>query len=209
MLYTKPATGAGTFALPNLHGDITTLVDTAGTITGSGYLYDPFGQPLNADTGSVDLAAVPATRADVSTTDAWQGSAQRGYEHTGGLNQMLMGARTYLPALGIFTATDPIPGGNTTTYTYPQDPINGRDLNGQCWGWGCEAISSWWSGVTSSDAWNSSVDFAKRAWDNPWVRGAVVGLATAALCSTGIGCVLVGAGLALCWSVQLGAKSPQ
>jgi hypothetical protein len=43
-----------------------------------------------------------------------------------------MGARTYLPALGIFTATDPIPGGNTTVYAYPQDPINGSDLTGVC-----------------------------------------------------------------------------
>lgn len=41
-----------------------------------------------------------------------------------------MGARTYLPALGQFTATDPIPGGNTTTYTYPQDPINAQDYTG-------------------------------------------------------------------------------
>jgi len=42
----------------------------------------------------------------------------------------LMGARTYLPALGIFTATDPVEGGNTTTYAYPQDPVNGADLTG-------------------------------------------------------------------------------
>ena len=55
---------------------------------------------------------------------------QRGYEHTGGLSQTLMGARTYLPALGMFTATDPVAGGNTTTYTYPQDPINKRDYTG-------------------------------------------------------------------------------
>ena len=41
-----------------------------------------------------------------------------------------MGARTYLPALGMFTATDPVPGGNTTTYTYPQDPINHADYTG-------------------------------------------------------------------------------
>lgn len=41
-----------------------------------------------------------------------------------------MGARTYLPDLGIFTATDPVEGGNTTTYTYPQDPINAQDLDG-------------------------------------------------------------------------------
>jgi RHS repeat-associated protein len=135
VLYTKPLTGAGTFALANLHGDLMTLADDAGAVTAAGYVYDPFGQPLNADTGAVDLAAVPATRADTTLSDAWHGTAQRGYEHTSGLNQILMGARTYLPALGIFTATDPIPGGNTTVYAYPQDPINGSDLTGQWPDW--------------------------------------------------------------------------
>jgi hypothetical protein len=49
-----------------------------------------------------------------------------------------MGARSYLPELGIFTATDPVEGGNTTTYAYPQDPINHNDLTGMCDGfWGC------------------------------------------------------------------------
>ncbi|MBK7610670.1 MAG: hypothetical protein IPJ15_04965 [Actinomycetales bacterium] len=92
-------------------------------------MYDPFGQPINTSSGAVDLAATPTTRTG-TTTDAWHGGAQRGYEHTSGLNQILMGARTYLPELGIFTATDPIEGGNTTTYTYPQDPINHNDLTG-------------------------------------------------------------------------------
>lgn len=44
---------------------------------------------------------------------------------------MLMGARTYLPSLGMFTSTDPIPGGNVTAYAYPVDPIGQVDLNGR------------------------------------------------------------------------------
>jgi len=34
---------------------------------------------------------------------------------------------------GLFTSVDPVPGGNTTDYVYPQDPINGFDLDGKAW----------------------------------------------------------------------------
>ncbi len=128
-LYTKgyAAPSLSSWAVTNLHGD--TIATITGTTVTAGYVYDPFGQPLNTGSGVVDLAATPSTRTG-TTTDAWHGGAQRGYEHAGGLNQILMGARTYLPELGIFTATDPIEGGNTTTYTYPQHPTNHSDLTG-------------------------------------------------------------------------------
>jgi uncharacterized protein RhaS with RHS repeats len=41
-----------------------------------------------------------------------------------------MGARLYNPTTGLFTSPDPITGGNTTPYTYPQNPINSNDLDG-------------------------------------------------------------------------------
>jgi type IV pilus biogenesis protein CpaD/CtpE len=41
-----------------------------------------------------------------------------------------MGARLYNPTTGHFTSRDPVTGGNTTSYTYPQDPINLRDVDG-------------------------------------------------------------------------------
>jgi hypothetical protein len=51
-----------------------------------------------------------------------------------------MGARVYNPVTGQFTSPDPIPGGNETTYTYPNDPINQNDYTG-CWFW--EERSFW------------------------------------------------------------------
>ena len=121
-----------TWSIPNLHGDI--IATVTGTTVTAGFLYDPYGQPLDSSSLAVNIGAVPATRTG-TTSDAWHGSAQRGYEHGGGLNQILMGARSYLPELGIFTATDPIEGGNTTTYAYPQDPINLADLDGRWAEW--------------------------------------------------------------------------
>lgn len=41
-----------------------------------------------------------------------------------------MGARLYNPASGAFTSVDPLYGGNTTAYAYPQDPVNEYDVTG-------------------------------------------------------------------------------
>lgn len=136
-------------SLPNLHGDISIQLTLASngqaTTTATGWINDPYGQPLNSTTGAFDLTATPTTRTGTSTTDSWLGQHQRGYEHTSGLNQILMGARTYLPALGVFTATDPVEGGNDTPYAYPDDPVNGVDLDGAfSWNWNAvgEALSA-------------------------------------------------------------------
>jgi hypothetical protein len=44
-----------------------------------------------------------------------------------------MGVRLYNPATGLFTSVDPEEGGNANAYTYPADPINQFDLDGQRW----------------------------------------------------------------------------
>ncbi|MGW3946776.1 RHS repeat-associated core domain-containing protein [Micrococcus endophyticus] len=65
--------------------------------------------------------------AAVGNTYRWHGADQRA---VAGAGLILMGARLYNPATGQFTTRDPVPGGNSTTYAYPQDPVNGEDLEG-------------------------------------------------------------------------------
>ena len=94
---------------------------------------------------------------------------------------ILMGARLYNRATGQFTSTDPIHGGNSTAYTYPQDPINGYDLTGE-WGWGCD-----WCKKTAKKAkkhvrkhWKSYVGYGASAACLLATAGAC-GVATAAV----------------------------
>ena len=72
-------------------------------------------------------------KSDVSAAEAEErGSAlyrkARDAEHSGDIKEAI---RLYNRVRGLFTTTDPIPGGNTTTYTHPQDPINQQDLDGK------------------------------------------------------------------------------
>ena len=53
-----------------------------------------------------------------------------------------MGDRLYNPIRGTFTSTDPVPGGNETAYTYPNDSVNKYDLNGHRWEVGTAAGGS-------------------------------------------------------------------
>lgn len=61
-------------------------------------------------------------------TYGWHGKEERAADITG---LILMGVRLYNAVTGLFTSRDPIPGGNTTSYTYPQDPMNNHDLDGK------------------------------------------------------------------------------
>jgi RHS repeat-associated protein len=123
------ATGGDIWAFPNIHGDTACTTDAAGTLAATPAIYDPYGNPLAQATGVIDLTKDPTTRTN-GLTDGWVGSHQRGAEHTGSANWILMGARIYLPGYGQFASADPIFGGNTNPYTYPTDPINAFDLDG-------------------------------------------------------------------------------
>jgi hypothetical protein len=93
VLYTKRYANPGgdIWALPNIHGDTMATTDTTGTITAAPAVYDPYGNPLSPATGITDLTTDPTTRTG-GLTDGWEGSHQRGAEHTGAANWILMGA---------------------------------------------------------------------------------------------------------------------
>lgn len=108
----------------NPHGDTVTTIPLTGDEAGKGIKgwaqYDEYG---NQTTDPVGTGA---------TTYGWHGADQRALDASG---LILMGARLYNSVTGLFTSRDPIDGGNTTTYTQPQDPIGANDISG-LFSWG-------------------------------------------------------------------------
>jgi RHS repeat-associated protein len=166
----------------NLHGDIGLTTDPSGVPTGT-YRYDPYGTPLSG---------VPDDQAG-DLDYGWLGIHQRPLEHgTGIISTIEMGARPYQATLGRFLGVDPIEGGTPNDYTYPTDPINQYDINGQCGTFGnpfkkCGAGHRGSVGFLGG-AFSKTARFVQ---ENPQK---VAGWVTAGVCIVGTAACLVAAG---------------
>jgi RHS repeat-associated protein len=94
------------------------VVDGAAATVWSGLsLFDEYGSPVTAkttDTGALDYS--------------WLGGKERATDTTG---LALMDVRLYNSVTERFTSVDPVKGGNTTRYSYPQDPVDRAEYDGR------------------------------------------------------------------------------
>ncbi|WP_433655188.1 PA14 domain-containing protein [Nocardia sp. CA-128927] len=126
------AQSTSNWSYPNIHGDILFTADGAAARTGSIHLFEPYGQNIDPATGAFADIPIPAT-AEGGMDFGWLGQHTVPIEHVGSQQALEMGARTYLPILGRFLQTDPVPGGSANNYDYVNgDPINSLDLTGNC-----------------------------------------------------------------------------
>lgn len=106
--------GTTTLQLTDLHGDVVATCGAApGAPLDSMFDTDEFGVPRRGE----------------SHKYSWLGGKGRRTELPNGTVQM--GVRSYVPQLGRFLQSDPVPGGSANDYDYvEQDPVNKLDVQG-------------------------------------------------------------------------------
>jgi RHS repeat-associated protein len=125
-------------AIVDPHGDTPTTI----TVPDAGGQAITIGAWVDTDEYGNPTVAAGADTVTEGIGYGWLGAHERATTDTG---LILMGARLYNRTTGQFTSMDPVYGGNSTSYTYPQDPINVYDLTGQfgCWSWRCTKRKAW------------------------------------------------------------------
>jgi RHS repeat-associated protein len=143
--------------IENLHGDVVGTASISETATGL--------------TSTNDTSEYGVPRTSSPPKYSWLGGDQKSTELASGV--VAMGARSYVPQLGRFLQTDPVPGGSANAYSYVQgNPVNESDPSG-------EFVPKWFEGA--GDVVSKEMEEAEAA------RKAAAALAAAAASATAPG----------------------